>query len=457
MPLPDSNIISIKRRLSGLPGAPDYLSAAELAYNQVDETLYYGSSSLDTHLVTPQAIAGPGAFVTLATTQSVSGNKTFSGTLTFSGTVNAYTTTFLVSSVPSEDKTNKAASTEFVHSLVDSINTSLSNGVVDTSTTQEISGNKTFKGNTTLAGASLSGAKITNLGTPEAPYDAVNKKYVDAIASSLNVHEAVKAATTVELLTSTYTNTGNGLYATLVWETGTGSIGSYAVAAIDGVDLYIGDRVLIKDQTNAIQNGVYAVSAFNVGLPGNITFQRTPDYNQSIADTVRAGDFLFVTHGATHINTGFVQTATGPITIGTSNITFTQFSGTGSILAGTGITIDGDTIKLTNVGTAGNYLSVTTNEQGQVTSGHSPDSLVGLSAVSMSSRRLPLYTSTNTVCAVELSNYGESLIKAADATGASTILNLKSMAVQAASAVDITGGTLTGVVLSQTVIDCGTF
>ena len=78
-----ANTIRIKRRSSGAVGAPASLENAELAYNEVDDVLYYGKGSggLNGSATTVQAIAGPGAFTTLSTAQTVSGNKTFTGTI----------------------------------------------------------------------------------------------------------------------------------------------------------------------------------------------------------------------------------------------------------------------------------------------------------------------------------------------------------------------------------------
>ena len=299
MPLYNSNILAIKRRLAGAAGAPAGLSAAELAYNQVDNTLYYGFSSLDTGLVTSIAIAGSGAFVSVTENQNINGDKVFNGKSTFNGEVtfndpvsfqssdfnfgnfaayyslssvgittlsatnfvgsntlvNASTVTTLVSTVPTSDKSNKAASTEYVHGLVDVIASGLSNGVVDVTTNQTIAGNKTFTGATTLSSTSLGGSKITNLGDPENAYDAVNKKYVDGIASAINIHGATKAATTTNLSGAIYTPgagpQGIGVDDTLVWTSTATWSSNHLVQAIDGIDLYQGDRILIKDQTNA--------------------------------------------------------------------------------------------------------------------------------------------------------------------------------------------------------------
>jgi hypothetical protein len=494
----NSNILAIKRRLSGAPGGPVGLSAAELAYNQVDNTLYFGFSSLDTNTVTSVAIAGSGAFVSLEGSQTINGAKTFNGNVTFNNPVtfqnsdfnfgnfvsynslssvgittlsatnfvgintivDASTVTSLVSTVPSTDKTDKAASTAFVHSLVDgvsaSLSASLSGGLVDITTNQIIAGNKSFTGLTTLSSTDLGNSKIVNLGTAENPYDAVNKKYVDAIASSLNIHVPVKAATVTDLTPVVYSNEGDGLYATLVWSSGL-NITTAAISAIDGVDLYEGDRVLIKDQLTSAHNGVYAVSAFNVGTPGNITLQRTPDYNQSVLSEVAAGDFVFVTNGDVNANRGYVLTSPGTITIGTSPIVFSQFSGAGQIIATDGIQKNGDTLSLTNTGTAGSYLGVTTDAKGRVTSGSSPSSLVGLSGVDMASRQLPLYTGANSVCAVSLTHFGEALISSTSFETASAVLGIKELAFQNPNNIIVTGGNVSGLTITQCYIDAGIF
>ena len=77
-----ANTIRIKRRTSGSAGAPSALKNAELAFNEVDEILYYGKGDSSGDATSVLAIAGPGAFVNLTGTQTVSGNKTFSGTVT---------------------------------------------------------------------------------------------------------------------------------------------------------------------------------------------------------------------------------------------------------------------------------------------------------------------------------------------------------------------------------------
>lgn len=76
-----ANTIRIKRRTSGASGAPSSLKNAELAFNEVDETLYYGKGDSSGDATSVLAIAGPGAFATLTSAQTISGNKTFTGTV----------------------------------------------------------------------------------------------------------------------------------------------------------------------------------------------------------------------------------------------------------------------------------------------------------------------------------------------------------------------------------------
>ena len=98
-----ANTLRIKRRASGSPGAPSSLANAELAFNEVDDVLYYGEGTggAGGTATTVVAIAGPGAFATLSTAQTFSGAKTFTGDV-------------IVTTQVSSDSSTKAASTAFV-------------------------------------------------------------------------------------------------------------------------------------------------------------------------------------------------------------------------------------------------------------------------------------------------------------------------------------------------------
>jgi len=167
----------------------------------------------------------------------------------------------------------------------------------------------------------------------------VPKSYIDALEAGLHVHASVKAATTDTLAvltggTVTYDNGTAGNGATLTLQNALTTLDtSYTVVS--------GDRLLIKNQANAAHNGIYTIDATKTILT------RATDFD-SVSE-VASGDFLFVSNGTQFGNQGFVQTIP-MVTVGTTNISFTQFSGAGQIIAGNGLTKDGNTIDA--VGTA---------------------------------------------------------------------------------------------------------
>lgn len=174
------------------------------------------------------------------------------------------------------------------------------------------------------ADVSLNSQKITGLADPTADTDAANKKYVDASRTGLDAKESVRAATTANITLS-------------------------GVQTIDGVSLVAGNRVLVKNQTAADENGIYVV--VNGGA-----WTRATD-----ADTdteVTSGMFTFVEEGTVNKNTGWVLSTANPITVGTTALTFVQFSGAGVLTAGNGLNQTGTTLSV--VGTA-NRIDVTSS------------------------------------------------------------------------------------------------
>ena len=163
----------------------------------------------------------------------------------------------------------------------------------------------------------------------------VNKSYVDAVANGLDVKASVKVATTANLA-ATYNN-GNG----------TLTASSNGAISVDGVTLSVNDRILVKDQTTQTQNGFYKVTATGSG-GATFVLTRTPDADA--ASELTGGAFTFVEEGTANADNGFVLTTNGTPTLGTTNITFEQFSGAGQISAGNGLTKTGNTIDV--VGTA---------------------------------------------------------------------------------------------------------
>ena len=152
--------------------------------------------------------------------------------------------------------------------------------------------NLTVNGNTVTNTLTINNA-VTNA------KHAVTKEYVDSVASGLDVKKSVRVATTA-----------NGTLAS-----------SFANGqTVDGITLATGDRILIKDQTSSSENGIYIVSAS--GIP-----TRATDFDINYG--VTSGAFTFVEEG-TNSNNGFVLTTDGNITIGTTSLNFSQFTGAGA-------------------------------------------------------------------------------------------------------------------------------
>jgi hypothetical protein len=163
----------------------------------------------------------------------------------------------------------------------------------------------------TMSGAIAMGAnKITGLDTPSADTDAANKGYVDSVAQGLDTKASVVAATTT-----------NGTLATAFANGQT----------VDGVTLATGNRILIKNQTDATANGIYVVNAS--GAP-----TRSADMNDG---SEFPSAYVFVEQGTVNADTGWVCTNNAPVTLGTTNITWTQFSGAGTYTANNGVLLTG--------------------------------------------------------------------------------------------------------------------
>ena len=171
----------------------------------------------------------------------------------------------------------------------------------------------------------------------------VNKSYVDAVANGLDVKASVRVATTTNLAGS-YNNGA-----------GTITASSNGAISVDGVSLSVDDRVLVKDQTTQTQNGFYKVTTVGSGSAAFV-LTRTPDADA--ASELTGGAFSFVEEGTANADNGYVLTTNGTPTLGTTNITFEQFSGAGQISAGAGLTKTGNTIDA--VGTS-NRISVSAN------------------------------------------------------------------------------------------------
>jgi phage-related tail fiber protein len=564
-----SNTIRIKRRASGSPGAPAGLANAELAFNEVDDILYYGKGTggAGGTATTVEAIGGKGAVVMVTGDQSVAGAKTFTGTIMVpmptlashavskeyadslvpnvvggsgitvtNGTGNvtlaadatiarlaspAFTGTPAAPTPTAGTNTTQLATTAFVQTAVSNVSSSGSAAKLTTARTIAATGDASWsvsfdgsanasaaitlansgatagtypkvtvdaKGRvtsgTTLAVAdipTLTSAKIsdfdtkvrtsalnqmavptadvsfnskrlTSLAEPVLSNDAATKNYVDMAVQGLDPKASVRAATTANIAALT------------------------GVMTIDGVALVADDRILVKNQTTASQNGIYIVSAG--------TWARSDD--ASTWDELISA-YVFVEQGATNAENGFLFTVDAGGVLGTTAVTVVQFSGAGQIVAGAGMTKSGnqldvgagagiavaaDTVGLTgqalalhnlatngifvrtasgvvaarSVATSGTGISVSNGDgvAGNPTMSLSA-ALASIGAVTPAADRLVYYTGAAAAAVTTFTAFARSLMDDADAGAARTTLGLSTMATQAASAVAITGGTIDGI------------
>ena len=269
-----SNTIRIKKRAaSGSAGAPSSLSPSELAFNEADLKLYYGFG--DNGSTPPSA----------SSIITVGGAGAF-----FNKTDTRAANTALLGPASGSD-----AAPSF-RALV----------AADLLKLNEF---------TAPDGAvSLNSQKITNLADPTADADAANKGYVDGVAQGLDIKDSVRAATTANITIATALNNGDTL---------------------DGVSLSTNDRVLVKNQNTATENGIYVVGSSPA---------RADDL---AAGADAAGAFTFVESGTVNGDNAFVCSSDkGSAVVGTNNLTFVQFSGAGQITAADGLSKSGNTLSV---------------------------------------------------------------------------------------------------------------
>lgn len=173
------------------------------------------------------------------------------------------------------------------------------------------------------------GSGNAKVATPTDAAHIATKGYVDAARQGLDVKASVRVATTAAISLAT---------------------GLVAGQTIDGVTLVAGDRVLVKNQVTASENGIYVAVSSGTGV-------RASDANGT-ADTggLTSGTFTFVEAGTVNFDSGFVVSTDGTITVGTTGITWTQFSGAGSFEAGDGLSKSGTQV---NVNVTSNRTVIT--------------------------------------------------------------------------------------------------
>ena len=282
-----ANTIRIKRSTGS--SAPTSLDNAELAHAEGSDIIFIGKGTggAGGSATTIEKIGGKGAFFDKDTTRTA--NTILSGPT--SGSAAAPTFRALVSDdIPS-----------LLHTKISDFDTGVRTNRLDQMAAPTSS-------------VSLNSQTITNLSDPVNTQDAATKGFVEATSQGLDVKDSVKAATTGNITISTALNNGDTL---------------------DGVTLADNDRVLVKDQSTASQNGIYIVGS---------SPSRAVDL---AAGADAAGVFTFVEQGSVNADNGFVCTSNkGSAVVGTNNLTFAQFSGAGQITASDGLDKSGNTLSV---------------------------------------------------------------------------------------------------------------
>ena len=329
-----ANTVRIKRSTGS--SAPTSLANAELAHAEGSDIIFIGKGTggAGGSATSIEKIGGKGAFFDKDTTRTA--NTVLSGPT--SGSASAPTFRALVSDdIPS-----------LAHTKISDFDAGVRTNRLDQMTAP-------------TGSVSFNSQNITNVADPVNAQDAATKGFVEATSQGLDVKDSCVAATTGNITISTALNNGDTL---------------------DGVTLSTNDRVLVKDQSTASQNGIYIVGSSPA---------RADDL---AAGSDAAGMFTFVEQGTVNADNGFVCTSNkGSAVVGTNNLTFAQFSGAGQITEGDGLDKSGNTLSIdlkSNGGIAFESTELALNLSGNAITGTLAISDGGTGATSASAARTSL-------------------------------------------------------------------
>jgi hypothetical protein len=466
-----ANKLRIKRRDStGVAGAPSSLENAELAFNEADNTLYYGTGTAGANGTATSVIAigGYGAYATLGTAQTITGNKTFSGTVivaTPTADTHAVTKVYVDSAITSINSNIAAVATSFTVAGDSGTNQTISSGS-DTLSILGGVGLSSVAGSTDTITVNLDNTAVT--GGSYGAAGSVGTFTVDA-QGRLTAAGNTSILITASQISDRATNLVTGITGTAgqisVSNSGVGAVTISLPADVTiGNTLTVTGDLVVNGNTTTLNTSTLIVEDKNVVLANvatptdatadgaGITILGATDKTLNWVDATDAwtsSEHFNIVAGKSYYIGGsaVLSNTTLASSVVTSSLTSVGTIGTG-VWQGTAVGIAYGGTGSTSAGNARTALGLAIGTDVQAYDAE----LQALAGLTSAADRLPYFSGANAASLATFTTFGRSLIDDADAAASRTTLGLGTMAVQNSGTVSITGGSIDGITF-----DGGTF